>query len=84
MHKIIALIEQRLALHPRQSIAETIAKIQLRRVPAALAEISISLPRDPCMFSGEWLYLNARFFKDRIEPGAQHRVLESIYDNASF
>ena len=55
MHKVVALIKHRLALIPRQRIAEAVAEVEPRRMPAAFAIIAIGLPGNPCLFCGDWL-----------------------------
>jgi len=83
MPEIITLEQNRFALHPRQRIAEAIAKIQIRRMPAAFAVIPISLPRNLCLFHSHRFNLYPGILEDLSQPCGEYGflyLLTTIFD----
>ena len=53
--EIVPFEEQRFACRLGESVGETVAEVQLRRVPATFAEVAIGLPRDSGLRFRHWL-----------------------------
>jgi hypothetical protein len=77
MHKIPAFVQERFAEGFRKSIAEAVAKIQSRLVPA-LPEQNESLPGEKCLLDGDWLQLDREVFHKGIQYGAPHPIFVPI------
>lgn len=82
--KIRTFEQQRFAADFCKRIGEAIAEIQLCRMSAAFAEISICVPGEPCLNFGDRLDEDLCLFEKVIEAPACDGITAAIDDRRGF
>ena len=81
MPEIVALPKHRLPLLPRQRVAKTVPEVQPRTVPAAFAEVPVSLPRNLCLRFGDRHDLDLESLDELIDFLAHNRAPPAVDDD---
>ena len=84
VYKIITFKQQWFACSLGECISEAIAKIQLRGMSGAFAEIPVSFARDSRLSLGDRLDNDACLMDEFIEPSARNRIPASIDNDGRF
>jgi hypothetical protein len=65
-------------------IGKAVAKIELRRVAAAFAEIAIRLARDTCLYFADRFDFDLRGREQFVEATARNRIATGVDDRSCF
>jgi len=82
--EVVALEQQRLAEIQRERIRETIAKVESRGMPTALAEPLIRGPGDLRLRRRQRLDDDARLLKVLVQCAGYHRVVQAVDHDAQL
>src|SRR5579863_2000579 len=84
MPKVVAFVENRLALVAGQRIAEAVPEVQIGRVSASAPVVAIGLASNLCLFYRDGLYLNVEPFDNLIHFPAQRRRSPAVHYDGHF